>query len=93
MTKPTPDQAVFDFQSDYLQNPFYSDEPFEQARCRMKAMNAAKAEFGYLPSQQIYGQSQRLFQNQSPTLKGRKKLAVPLVSNTGRSSPTTIKVC
>jgi len=92
MTKPIPEQAVFDFATDLIQNPFISEEPFQQARCRMKAMNAAKEEFGYLQSHQIRGQSQRLFQNMSPTLKGREKLAAPLVMNTGRSSPTSIKV-
>ncbi|MEY3412660.1 MAG: hypothetical protein RIQ70_1348 [Bacteroidota bacterium] len=91
MTKPIPDQAVFDFVQDQ-ENPFVSEEPFETARCRMKAMNAVKEEFGYLRSQAIRGQSQRLFQNTSPILKGRKKLVTPLDLNIGNLSPTLIKV-
>lgn len=92
MTKPLPEQSVFDFQTDYIENPFYSEEPFETARCRMKKMNEDKAEYGYLRSQDIRGQSQRLFQNMSPISKDRKRLGIPLTMNTGKLSSTIIKV-
>jgi hypothetical protein len=92
MTKPLPDQSVFDFQTDYIENPFITEEPFEVARCRMKQMNEDKAEYGYLQSQAIRGQSQRLFQNLSPISKDRKKSGIPLAMNTGKLSPIIIKV-
>jgi len=92
MTKPTPDQSVFDFQEDSQVNPFISSENFQECRHRMAKIQEDKGAFGFLQSHQIRGQSQRLFQNQSPISKGRKKWAEPLGLNTGNSSPILIKV-
>jgi hypothetical protein len=92
MTKPLPDQSVFEFQEDSQVNPFISSENFQECRHRMNKIKEDKGEFGYLQSHQVRGQSQRLFLNMSPTSKGRERLATPLVMNTGRSSPTSIKV-
>jgi len=89
MTKPIPDQSVFDFQFDSQENPFISEETFEKCHQRMKD---AKAAFGYLRSPGMSGISQRALINRSPILKGREKWAVPLDMNIGNSSVTSIKV-
>lgn len=86
MPRPRPDQEVFDAQV------FTSQETFEEARCRMRKMKEDKEGSGYLRSQEIRGQSQRLFMNQSPISKGREKWAEPLDMNIGNLSSTSIKV-
>jgi len=88
MTKPVPDQEIFDFAQD-SQNPFVSQENFQACHQRMKD---AKAAFGYLRSPGMTGISQRLYQNRSPILKGRENWALPLDMNIGNSSVTSIKV-
>ena len=47
MTKPTPDQSVFEFQTDLIQNPFYSEEKFSECQERMIQMKEDRAVFGY----------------------------------------------
>lgn len=89
MPRPRPDQFVFDQDRE---NPFVSTENFEECRKRMNQIREDKAESGWLQSHQIRGQSQRLFLNQSPISKGRKKLVTPLDLNIGNLSPTLIKV-
>nr|UOF76893.1 hypothetical protein [Cressdnaviricota sp.] len=91
MTKPLPDQSVFEFQTDYIQNPFYSEENFQECRNRMNQLHDVKAEFGYLRSPGRNGISRRAFINQSPTLKGKQKWAQADL-NTGKSLHTSIKV-
>jgi hypothetical protein len=92
MTKPIPDQSVFDFKTDIIENPFISDESFQECRHRMAKIQEDKGGFGFLQSHQIRGQSQRLFLNTSPISKGRKKLVTPLDLSIGNSLPISIKV-
>lgn len=86
MTKPVPEQEVFDYQV------FQSAENIFECRDRIEKQNADKGGFGSLQSQDIRGQSQRLFQNMSPTLKGSSKWVPELGLSTGNLSPTSIKV-
>ena len=91
MTKPVPDQSAFPgypidqaeiFKDDQDQdNPFYHKWLYRED----------KADGGCLPSQQIYGNSQRYFLNQSPTSKVNKKLVRPQATNIGNFSPYLIK--
>lgn len=86
MPKPRPEQEVFD------QQVFLSEENIFECRDRMRKNKEDKEEFGFLRSQDIRGQSQRLFQNMSPISKGREKWVPELGLNTGKLSPTLIKV-
>jgi len=91
MTRPQPEQAVFDFATDLIQNPFISEEPFQECRQRMNELRDVKAEFGYSRSPGRNGISRRAWLNQSPTLKGKQKWAKADTS-TGNSLHTSIKV-
>lgn len=92
MTRPQPEQAVFDFATDLTENPFISEETFEECRTRMNQMRDVKEEFGCLRSPGRNGISRRTFMNMSPTSKGRSNWALPLDMNIGNSSVTSIKV-
>jgi len=92
MTKPIPDQAVFDFKTDLIENPFYSEENFQECRTRMNQMKDVKEEFGSLRSPGRNGISRRTLINRSPTSKGREKWAEPLDMSIGSSFATSIKV-
>lgn len=92
MTKPVPDQTVFEFEQDILKNPFISEESFTECQDRMKSMKEDRAVFGYSRSPGMSGISQRSYLNRSPTLKGKQKWALPLDLSTGNSLHTSIKV-
>jgi len=92
MTKPLPDQSVFQFESDIFNNPFISQETFDEAKCRMKAMKEDRDAFGCSRSPGVNGISQRSFVNRSPTLKGKQKWAQATDLSTGNSLHTSIKV-
>jgi len=89
MPKPTPEQFVFDQD---IQNPFISENSFEKCLQEMKQTKEDRGGSGFLQSHEIRGQSQRLFQNQSPTSKGRENWVDRLVMSTGKSLSTSIKV-
>lgn len=89
MAKPIPEQFVFDQDQE---NPFVSYESFEDCYKRCKKIQEDKESSGFLQSHEIRGQSQRLWQNQSPISKGSEKWAEQLDMNTGNLSSTLIKV-
>jgi len=92
MTRPQPEQAVFDFATDCIENPFISSESFQECRERMNQLKDVKEEFGSLRSPGRNGISRRTLINRSPTSKGREKWAEPLDMSIGSSFATSIKV-
>jgi hypothetical protein len=89
MPKPKPEQFVFEQDP---ANPLVTQETFEKCYERMQQNKEDRGGFGFLRSHEIRGQSQRLFQNQSPTSKARENWVDQLVMSTGKSSSISIKV-